>query len=390
MRNTLFAFKFISGIEQIEKSQWDKLAYSSGPLVQYSFIHALENSGSVDKTQGWQAQHLLIYQNNCLIGILPLYIKTHSYGEYVFDFVWANSFKHYGLNYYPKLVSAIPFTPVTGTRLLLKDGIERNEVVKQTCAAIQEKIKDLGLSSMHWLFVDQDMSTTLAEHQQLSRRSVQFQWFNRDYQSFTDFLAHFNARKRKSVNRERRKLCEAGIVVSRLSGDDITPQTMDFFYLCYQQTYLKRSGHQGYLTQSFFRQILASMKQHVMLVIAERNDKAIASALYLFDENQLCGRYWGALEEADGLHFECCYYQGIEFCIERNIASFNPGTQGEHKILRGFEPVYCYSNHWIKEPAFHDAIDGFLQQEAVNIESYKLGAEKLLPFRQSEVDDKVE
>ncbi|MFT5313169.1 MAG: putative N-acyltransferase [Paraglaciecola sp.] len=390
MLNTLFDFKFISGIEQIEKKQWNKLAESSGPLMQYSFLHALENSGSVSQATGWQPQHMLIYQKNSLIGILPLYIKTHSYGEYVFDFAWANAFKEHGLNYYPKLVSAIPFTPVTGTRLLLTGGLERNEVIRQACEAVQQQAKNLGLSSIHWLFVEQEMSTKLAEHQQLVRRSVQFQWFNRGYQSFTDFLSHFNARKRKSVKSERRKVCNAGIVVKRVSGDDITQQKMDFFYRCYQQTYLKRSGHQGYLTQSFFKKILDSMQQHIMLVIAEHNDTPIASALYLFDENQLCGRYWGALEEADGLHFECCYYQGIEFCIERNIASFNPGTQGEHKISRGFEPVYCYSNHWIKEPAFHDAIDQFLQHETVNIQHYKAGAEKLLPFRQTAAEDEPE
>lgn len=390
MSNTEFDFNFIASIEQIEKDQWDELADSSGPFLQYSFLHALESSGSVGKATGWQPQHLLIYQKNSLIGILPLYIKTHSYGEYVFDFAWANTFKQYGLNYYPKLVSAIPFTPVTGARLLLKDGLETDTVIKQVCAAIQQKVKILGLSSMHWLFVDQEMSAKLATHQQLSRRSVQFQWFNRNYQSFADYLSHFNSRKRKNVKNERQKIFAADIVVSRLSGDEITQQEMDFFYRCYQQTYLKRSGHQGYLTPAFFNLILASLKKHIMLVIAERDDKPIASALYFFDKNQLCGRYWGALEEADVLHFECCYYQGIEFCIERNIASFNPGPQGEHKILRGFEPVYCYSNHWIKELAFHDAIDRFLQQEIVNIESYKEGAEKLLPFRQTADDDAAE
>jgi predicted N-acyltransferase len=390
MLNTSFDFKFIANLEQIEKVQWDELADSSGPLLQYSFLHALENSGSVGKETGWQPQHMLIYQKDCLVGILPLYIKTHSYGEYVFDFAWANTFKEYGLNYYPKLVSAIPFTPVTGARLMLKNGLETEAVIKQVCAAIQQKVKTLGLSSMHWLFIDQQMSATLAGQQQLSRRSVQFQWFNRNYQSFTDYLSHFNSRKRKSVNNERQKICTADIEVTRLSGDDITQQTMDFFYSCYQQTYLKRSGHQGYLSQNFFEQILTSMKQHIMLVIAERDNQPIASALYFFDENQLCGRYWGSLEEADGLHFECCYYQGIEFCIERNIASFNPGTQGEHKILRGFEPVYCYSNHWIKELAFHDAIDRFLQQEVAHIESYKEGAEKLLPFKQSITNDVAE
>jgi predicted N-acyltransferase len=381
MLKAQYKFKFISSIEQIEHSHWDKLTKSAGPFLQYSFLQALENSESVCLTTGWQPQHLIIYQENEVIGILPLYLKTHSYGEYVFDFAWANTFKQYGLNYYPKLISAIPFTPVTGSRLLLKDDIDRNSVIQQICTAIQQKIKSAGLSSMHWLFVEGSFSAELSQQKQLSRRSVQFQWFNHDYQDFSDFLSHFNSRKRKSVKSERAKVAAAEITTNRMTGNDISKDAMNFFYRCYQQTYIKRSGHDGYLNKEFFTQLLTVMPHNILLVTASKNEEPIASALFLYDENQLCGRYWGALQDINGLHFECCYYQGIEFCIEHGIASFNPGTQGEHKLLRGFEPIFCYSNHWINELAFHEAVERFLEQEAPNIDLYRNNALELLPFK---------
>ena len=240
------------------------------------------------------------------------------------------------------------------------------------------------MSSMHWLFVEQDISQLLHEHDQVQRQAVQFQWFNRQYSSFEDYLMHFNSRKRKNVKKERLKITTEEIKVVRLHGDNLTEDNMEFFYDCYKQTYLKRSGHDGYLTEGFFQQIFRDLHHNLMLVIALKNEQPIASALFIFDQNQLCGRYWGALEEIHNLHFECCYYQGIEFCIEQNIAQFNPGTQGEHKILRGFEPIYCYSNHSLKELAFHDAVERFIQQENTQIEQYKNNAEKLLPFRQTE------
>jgi predicted N-acyltransferase len=240
------------------------------------------------------------------------------------------------------------------------------------------------MSSMHWLFVEQDISKLLQEHGQVQRQAVQFQWINRQYSSFEDYLTHFNSRKRKNVKKERQKVTTQGIKVVRLHGDNLTEENMRFFYDCYKQTYLKRSGHDGYLSEVFFRQIFRDLPHNLMLVIALKDEQPIASALFIFDQNQLCGRYWGALEEIHSLHFECCYYQGIEFCIEQNIAQFNPGTQGEHKILRGFEPIYCYSNHSLKELSFHEAVERFVEQETPQIERYKENAEKLLPFRQAE------
>jgi len=380
-----YRFKFSTSIEQIGQTVWDVLANGSSPFCQYPFLHALETSGSVGGKSGWQPFHLVIYQNSEPVGILPLYKKTHSYGEYVFDFAWANTYRQYGVNYYPKLVAAIPFTPVTGARLMLHQKVDKQQLLPILCNEINDQLELLGMSSMHWLFVEQDISQLLHEHGQVQRQAVQFQWFNRQYSSFEDYLTHFNSRKRKNVKKERLKVTTEGVKVVRLHGDNLTEENMRFFYHCYKQTYLKRSGHDGYLTEEFFQQIFNGFPHNLMLVIAIKDEHPIASALFVFDQNQLCGRYWGALEEIYNLHFECCYYQGIEFCIEQNIAQFNPGTQGEHKILRGFEPIFCYSNHSLKELAFHEAVERFIQQENTQIEAYKNNAEKLLPFRQTEI-----
>ena len=380
MRQT-FNFKFLSSIEQIDSESWHVLAHNSDPFHQYAFIEALERSSSVEPKTGWHPQHLTIYQGDALVGILPLYIKNHSYGEYVFDFAWANTYREYGLNYYPKLVCAIPFTPVCGSRLLVKNEVDQGQLIPQLCKAIQKHAIQNGLSSMHWLFVPEPLSSALNKEQHMVRRAVQFQWFNRNFRNYDDFSATLTSRRRKSIRNERRKVQEQDVQVERIYGANIHPEHIDFFYQCYQQTYLKRSGHRGYLNRDFFTRLYHSMQSNILLVIATRNGQPLASAFYLFDDKQLYGRYWGALEDVNNLHYECCYYQGIEFCIEHNISSFNPGTQGEHKILRGFEPIYCYSNHWLAEAAFQDGVRRFLRQEDSNIETYKANAAELLPFK---------
>ena len=347
-------------------------------------MHALESSASIGGNSGWQPFHLVIYKHSEPVGVLPLYKKSHSYGEYVFDFAWANAYQQHGLEYYPKLIAAIPFTPVTGARLMLDDSVEQSELIPILCQEMSKQLNRLKLSSIHWLFVEKPISEQLNTQQHIQRLSVQFQWFNRHYSSFDDYLNHFNSRKRKSVKKERLKVTDQGVAVVRIHGDQLTEENMDFFYHCYKQTYLKRSGHEGYLTQAFFQQIFNTMPENLMLVIAYKETQAIASALFVYDQNQLCGRYWGALQDVPSLHFECCYYQGIEFCIEQDIGVFNPGTQGEHKILRGFEPIYCYSNHSLKELAFHEAVARFVDQEKKQIQAYKDNASSLLPFRKAD------
>jgi predicted N-acyltransferase len=379
--NSKFTFNFFTSISQIGQQIWDECALDSDPCCHYAFLHALESSGSVGAQSGWSAQHLLVCHNNQAIAVLPLYQKQHSYGEYIFDFAWANTYKHYGVDYYPKLICAIPFTPVTGARIMLKAGFASEEVLPLICQQIEQHMHEHGMSSIHWLFVDKETSANLATNGQLSRHSVQFQWFNQQYSSFEHYLERFSSRKRKNIKKERAAVLQQNITVARLCAQQLTKQDMRFFYHCYTQTYLKRSGHHGYLTEAFFQQIFETMANNLMLVIAYKDDEPVASALFIYDEKKLFGRYWGALQELDNLHFECCYYQGIEFCIEQNIAQFNPGTQGEHKISRGFEPIYCYSNHSLKEKGFHQAVSDFIVQEKLHIAQYKQQTQGLLPFK---------
>lgn len=377
-------FEFIESIDTLSKACWDTLIQNQDPFCSYHFLAALEHSGSVGEQSGWLPFHLVAYQDDTMVGILPLYKKTHSYGEYVFDFAWAEAYHRHQLDYYPKLISAIPFTPVTGHRCLTVDEHDPISMQLKMIEFINEQLPLLGLSSIHILFPQRHLSEKLENAGLAIRTSVQFHWNNKGYSDFSDFLSSFTARRRKNVKKERQKIAHQGISITRFHGDKLTEKEMDFFYLCYCQTYLKRSGHSGYLTQQFFQEILHTMKENILIVIATKGEKRIAGALYFFDNTHLYGRYWGALEEADGLHFECCYYQGIEFCIENHLHVFNPGTQGEHKILRGFEPTYCYSNHYLVEPSFNDAVIRFIRQETPGIHAYKTSAEKVLPFKCSE------
>lgn len=376
-------FEFTSSIHAFDPIHWDQIAADNGPFVLHAFLSALEDSHSVDAETGWHPSHLGVYQNVKLIGIVPLYIKSHSYGEYVFDFSWANAYHSHGLEYYPKLVNAIPFTPVTGSRIMLAPEYCNEEIIRQVIKKIIQYAESKGLSSFHSLFPTANQSAQLTQSGGAQRQAVQFQWFNQEYKDFSEYLSRFTARRRKSVKKERRKIAQQSIEIVRLAGRSLLLEHMDFFYQCYMQTYLKRSGHTGYLTESFFKRLYEEMANNLLLVMAVKQGQPVACALYLFDDNQLCGRYWGALEDIDGLHFECCYYQGIEFCIQHKLSSFNPGTQGEHKILRGFEPIYTYSNHWMLDEAFHHAIDNFVVKESYAITRYKTEAESLLPFKET-------
>lgn len=378
-------FEHVTSISQVTNSQWQSLVEGEYPFLQYEYLRLLESSNCACTDTGWQPFHLLLKDaQKQLIAALPLYIKTHSYGEYVFDWSWADAYRRYGFQYYPKLLSAVPFTPVTGARLLCKDEALRAELWPLVAAHIEQQCEQLGLSSFHLLFPQNKLKQQTNETAWLSRQSVQFQWFNKSYCCFDDFTQTFTSRKRKNLKKERAKVVNQGIVVQRLYGEALTKQHMDEFYLFYKQTYLKRSGHEGYLSEVFFAGLLEYLAKNVMLVRAVKNDTAIAGALYFFDKNGLYGRYWGCIEEVDALHFECCYYQGIEFCIEHKLPLFNPGTQGEHKIQRGFEPIICHSQHWIVDTQFREAISRFTQQETEHVQHYQKEAATLLPFKASE------
>lgn len=379
--------KFINNLNQINPSDWNALLTSNTPFVRYEFLRLLEETGAVsdienntENENGWYAHHLCIFEEGKLVAALPLYKKTHWFGEYVFDWAWDEAYSRYGLNYYPKLTAAIPFTPVTGPRLLTRRPITQ-EFLAHITQCLEQHCLEEGFSSCHILFPEKPVSDSLTKLHWQQRKSVQFHWFNDNYKSFEDFLAKFASRKRKNVKKERDKIKQANIEIIRLHGEAINHKHMAFFYRCYQQTYAKRSGHIGYLSEVFFTGLLKHFKENLLLVVAIKNNNAVASALYFHDCEHLYGRYWGSLVDVDALHFECCYYQGIEFCIEQGLKRFNPGTQGEHKIQRGFTPIDCYSNHWLKDKAFHQAITHFIQEETAHLVEYKQQATTLLPFK---------
>lgn len=366
------------------------LSASTSPFLRPAFLQALEKSRSVGEDSGWQVSHIVVRnQDESLIAFLPAYIKTHSYGEYVFDHSWAHAYQEHGLAYYPKLIIAVPFTPVTGPRFLVSKEHSIDEICKYIATIKEDIMSRLSISSIHFLFTDKESSEALRKHGFHQRLSVQFNWQNANYSNVDDFMASLTARRRRSIRKERAGIAKQGVRLKRIVGENISPNDMAFFYRCYQQTYLKRSGHTGYLNAAFFQNILENMSQNLLLVIAEQvtqidgKKKPIAAALFFYDKNGLYGRYWGALSEVSGLHFEACYYQGIEFCIEQNIPLFNPGTQGEHKILRGFAPTLCFSNHSMREQAFDSAVSDFLRRETPHIIDYAEKSSELLPFKEN-------
>lgn len=376
--------KFIDQINQITDQQWQQLDKgNNNPFTNKAFLQALEDSGAASKQGGWQPHHLIIKDKNQLVAFMPLYLKTHSYGEYVFDWSWAEAYQRYGLAYYPKLVSAIPYTPSQGQRLLIKNGYQKADLFALILPTIKKEASALGASSWHLLFPQQEEQALLAEQNLHTRLSCQFHWLNtQNWQSFDDFLSSFSSKKRKNVRQERRKVAEQGFSLERIEGSEITPEQLEHFYQCYQITYLRR-GRQAYLSQAFFQQLLEQMPEQIMLVIAkdDASQALVAAALFFHDSNSLYGRYWGSKVEADSLHFEACYYQGIEYCLEKDLKHFDPGTQGEHKISRGFQPKPTFSMHWLAEAGFDNAIKNFVEEEAKQVKQYAEQASKQLPFK---------
>jgi predicted N-acyltransferase len=344
----------------------------SNPFLSYAFLDALHASGSATPDTGWQPQFVVLYEDDPdhpgaerLAAALPLYVKGHSYGEYVFDWAWADAYGRNGLDYYPKLLSAIPFTPVSGPRLLARDDAARTALV-EVLLAVQGASE---VSSTHVLFPPEAQARQLQDAGFLLRSGVQFHWENKDYASFDDFLATLEQKKRKNIRAERRKVREAGVTLRRVRGADATDADWRFFTRCYRQTYAEHHSS-PYLNLDFFRRIAAAMPRNLLLVLAEREGAPIAASLVVHDETTLYGRYWGALEHVACLHFETAYYQPLEFCIEQGIAVFEGGAQGEHKMARGFLPTRTWSAHWLKHPSFADAVERFLERESGGIEEY--------------------
>jgi predicted N-acyltransferase len=385
MRRTLdtrdYRTRIIASLSEVGQPAWDALVSSqpdANPFLSFAFLHALHESGSASEASGWQPQYLTLWQGEALVAALPMYAKFHSYGEYVFDWAWADAYRRNGLDYYPKLLSAIPFTPVTGSRLIAVDEPARAAMV-EALLGVQAAS---NLSSTHILYPPQAEANQLEKAGFLLRKGVQFHWQNDGYDSFEQFLSTLEQKKRKNIRAERRKVLEAGVTLRQLPGRDATEADWHFFKHCYDQTY--REHHSTpYLNLDFFLRIGASMPDNLLLVVAEREGKPIASSLLVHDQRALYGRYWGCIEQHACLHFETAYYQPLEFCITHKIAAFEGGAQGEHKMARGFLPHPTCSAHWLAHSAFADAVERFLAQEGKSMDAYVGELNERNPFKAS-------
>jgi predicted N-acyltransferase len=366
----------VNGMHDVDAASWNALA-GDMPLLQHAFLLAFEQSKSVGTGTGWQSCPLLLKDGEQLIGAMPLYVKYHSYGEYVFDWAWAEAFEQNGLNYYPKLLSAIPFTPVTGGRILA-ENIESQQLMLN---ALEQIMASQSLSSIHVNFPNAFSTKALAEAGWLKRNGVQFRWENKTYQDFDAFLMTLTRSKRKKIRQERKKIAADNVTVRTVKGADITLQDWQFFYQCYTHTYLEHHST-PYLTEAFFIEIGDSMPDNIVLFIAYKGDLPIASAFNIYSAHTLYGRYWGALAFVSGLHFELCYYQAQVFCIEEGIKYFEGGAQGEHKLARGFVPRPTCSFHKIDHPDFEKAIGDFVMREADGIGAYATELEERTPYKQ--------
>ncbi|MCM0034651.1 MAG: GNAT family N-acetyltransferase [Burkholderiaceae bacterium] len=360
----------IENISEVEAVSWDALVAASGGSVlsQHAFLQAFETSQSVAPDTGWQPRHLLLWEDEQLVAAIPLYAKGHSYGEFVFDWAWAEAYQRNGLEYYPKWLSAIPFTPVPGSRLLTTEPYRAF-----AAAALLQWAKKSGLSSLHVLYTTPEDTEALVQTGCMRRTHTQFHWFNRDWPDFDTFLASLTQPKRKKIRAERRKVREAGVTTCVRSGAQITSEDWAFFYRCYANTYHVR-GNTPYLTPEFFLTVGETLSEHCVMAIATRRDQPIAASLLWLDtvegQRKLYGRYWGALEHVDCLHFELAYYTPLEWALANNIAVVEGGAQGEHKLARGFEPVQTQSVHWLAHPGFADAVEKFLERERAGVDNY--------------------
>jgi predicted N-acyltransferase len=362
-------------IQAVNASSWNALV-GDMPLLSHAFLSALEVSGSVGKGTGWQPYPMLVHDDGLLVGAMPLYVKSHSYGEYVFDWAWAEAYQRSGLNYYPKLLSAIPFTPITSQRLLTSNP----QIQALMIEALSETMCKYQLSSTHVIFPDDDSTEALSLAGWMQRQGVQFRWENENFSDFDDFLSILSHDKRKKIRQERKKVAASGIVCKRIKGADISSEQWDFFYRCYANTY--REHHSTpYLTPAFFQQIGQTMPQNILLILAYVDDMPVASALNIYHQTTLYGRYWGALQYVPNLHFELCYYQAQEFCIAEKIQYFEGGAQGEHKLARGFKPRPTCSFHKIAHPEFANAIQDFVTRESQGIAAYTTELEERAPFK---------
>jgi len=380
-------------VAEIDATAWDGLLIAQAapsPFMRHAYLDALDASGSASPRTGWTPHFVTLWQDEQLLAACPLYVKDHSYGEYVFDWAWANAYQQHGLHYYPKAVVAVPFTPVPGTRVLARDALSRALLVRALVAWCEQT----EVSSLHLLFGGDDDIMACADAGLMLRHTVQFHWTNEGWGDFDAFLASLSHDKRKKIRQERRKVRDAGVSFRWSRGADISNADWDFFYRCYSRTY-REHGNPPYLNRDFFHRMAATMPEAWLLFIAERGGKPIASSLIALsaglagdnasDHPLLAyGRYWGAVERVDCLHFEACYYQPLQWCVEHGVRRFEGGAQGEHKMARALMPVKTTSAHWLAHPAFADAVERFLEREDAGIQDYMDHLGDRSPFRHEE------
>jgi predicted N-acyltransferase len=369
-------FRHHARISEIPAARWDALTPNDQPFLRHAWLHALEAAACVGEGTGWQSAHAALWHEGELLAAMPLYLKQHSRGEYVFDWAWAEAYARHGLDYYPKWLAAIPFTPVPGQRLLGQSPQLRRALLEAILQAAQQS----GLSSLHLLFAAPDEVRWAQELGCLRRSAVQFHWHNAGYRNFDDFLAALSSEKRKKIRQERRKVAEAGVQLRVIKGPQISLRDWSFFTRCYARTYaLHRS--EPYLNLDFFERLGDKLPQHCVLLIASQGERDIAASLLLRDRTALYGRYWGALEEVSCLHFEACYYAPIDYAISQGLARFEGGAQGEHKLARGLQAVETHSLHWLADARFADAVERFLEREAAGMALYINELEARSPLR---------
>lgn len=373
------------GLSKVDAAQWDACAGADNPFLSHAFLSALEDSGCASSEQGWMPYHLLVRNaEGGLEACAPLYVKGHSYGEYIFDWGWADAANRAGIRYYPKLQSAVPFTPATGPRFLIRPGADREQMTDLLLAGMLQVAEEHKLSSLHITFLTEQEWRDCGEAGLLTRIGQQFHWENRGYETFEDFLGDLSSRKRKSIRRERRDAQRHDLKVENLTGDDLKPHHWDAFYKFYLAT-IDKKWSQDYLNRDFFHILGERLPDRAMLVYAEMDGAPVAGALNLIGSDTLFGRNWGCLGDFRFLHFECCYYRAIDFAIEHGLKWVEAGAQGHHKIQRGYLPRKVYSAHWISDPRLRDAIADFVKREAMQVEFEMNGLEReYSPFRQGD------
>ena len=379
-----FSFKIETSLNNIDEKKWNLCASSNrdfNPFNSYQFLKALESSNSINSNSGWNSAYIIIKNNmNQIVAFVPSYLKTNSSGEYVFDYEWANAYHRAGGKYYPKLQISIPYTPVTGSRFLIDETFNYDEIMEYISSEIISICPKIEASSAHITFLTKKESQKLEKLGWLIRKDQQFHWKNNNYDTFSDFLNSLSSRKRKNIKKERLKFIDNDINIEHLTKDKISDEHWDYFYEFYIDTTTRKWG-QDYLKKDFFYKIGSTMKNEILLIMAKKGNKYIAGALNFLGKNTIYGRNWGSLVDYKFLHFELCYYQAIEYAIKNKIKTVEAGAQGTHKISRGYTPVITYSAHWMKERNFHEAVKKYLDYEVLEVEKSKKILENYLPYK---------